>query len=157
MLNSTIMITGPAEGVLKVNLICQDSKIFYAEYLDLKELQEKTFDAALKLKDIGECYIEAEVNSTNSKTASFTISNNIEINASLNKESFYPGEELEISGTLTKDNGEGVNGTLGIYLDNELLKEINLSGQSFDVKVDLPKELSSYDYNIELKVQDSEK
>ena len=77
------------------------------------------------------------------------------VSLSLNKESFYPNDSLEITGKTIKENNENIEGIAEIYLNTIFLKETEIKNSKFSEKLSLPK-LDSYEYEIIVKVRDNE-
>jgi len=158
MLNITIEITGPIEGILSTGLICEEKKqLFYAEYMDLKENQKKTLFKKLKLKGVkGTCYISAELDEESAKTSDFFISDKINIQFDLERQYLFPGDYLEIRGTALKENAERPEGLMEVWLDDTFLKRFKIDNGKFDEKIFLPKNLTLYEYKLTLKTKDAE-
>lgn len=156
-LKTEIKVSGQLEGIFEANLICDNEKqLFYAEYLSLKVNEQKSFEKTLKLTGKkGSCYIEAKINNEDAKTSFFTISNNLLISFSLNKETFYPNDTIEITGKAIKENNLNFEGTAEIYLNTIFLKQTEIKNSKFSEKLSLPK-LDSYNYEIIVKAKDNE-
>ena len=156
-LKTEIKVSGQIEGIFEANLVCDNEKqLFYAEYFSLKTNEQKSFDKSLRLTGKkGSCHIEAKIADEEAKTSLFTISNAIFVSLSLNKESLYPNDTMEIQGKAIKENNENLDGIAEIYLNTLFLKETEIKSSKFNEKLSLPK-LSSYNYEIIVKARDKE-
>ena len=157
-LNTSLKITGKEEGVIKLSLVCNDKFLFYADYLDLKEGEEKSIEKELKLKNRrGLCYLSSELSNKEVNSQLFFISNKLKLDFKTSKETLFPEEEVSIDGFITKENSQPISGTAEIYLNEMFIKNSEIKEGNFKETIKLPKNLSLYEYDLVVKAHDAEK
>lgn len=125
----TIKTLSEMSGVFQMNLICNGTEaIFYTTGIKLKAGEEVSLvDPNLVLirriigGNKGECNIKAILNSEFVLTEKFEISDALTLSGSLEKTDFDAGEEILITGRVTRKTGENSEGLVeGIILVNNI-------------------------------------
>ena len=66
---------------------------------------------------IGECYLRSLYGSGEVRSPVFKISRFVRVSMDINDISFFPGDSVDISGRIVKDNGELLNGFVNIIVE----------------------------------------
>jgi hypothetical protein len=165
-----ITITSPTEvsGSLQMDLICNGHQInFYKNGVTVIAGGEEKREPYLVLikEEIGEvkgeCKIKAIFRGEYTLTNDFIISDLINIQSTLEKTEFSPGENILIKGGAIKDNGNDVNGIieLEIISDNSSIN-INqldtIKNGFFSINVLLSEDMKAGNYLIKLIAYEEE-
>ncbi|MEK6827323.1 MAG: hypothetical protein AABX99_02445, partial [Nanoarchaeota archaeon] len=105
-------------GVVEMNLICSnETEInFYKNGVSLNYGEPKSLDSSLVLirsiigGNQGACKVKVVLGSDYALSSEFKISNLLSISGVLQKSVFDSGENVQVSGKITKENGENANG-----------------------------------------------
>ena len=122
-------LRGSETGNLNINLVCGNTttnlvKIPAASF-SAEEDQSYSFYKILNKEDleivnfsevIGDCQIAILLGTDATSTKTFSISNSVIVSASLNKDTYNPGEDIAISINAVKVNGDLLNGIIYILL-----------------------------------------
>ncbi|MEK6844275.1 MAG: hypothetical protein AABX83_02510, partial [Nanoarchaeota archaeon] len=91
---------------------------------------------------IGECYLRSSYGSGEVRSQPFRISRGVRIDIDIDNIVFYPEEIVSISGKVTKDNGELLNGYISILVEG------------IDVKIPSPDQANQNNYDTETNETD---
>lgn len=131
-------IKGADTGNLNVDMHCQNETINLlkisarafpkdeetAYSLPYKELTKSDLEIREYKNILGECYITASINEDYTKTGTFTISNDIIIDAEINKTAYNPGEPITLKINAIKANGKPLNGFVEVSNATNFIKEV---------------------------------
>lgn len=141
-----------ATGIFKASLECDDYKLDY--FANMVELVngKQTFNTGLKTSEqmIGNCRIKTSFISFDNKkifsddSDKFAITNKLEITFSLNKEEFFPGEEVAVS----------VSG-LSAYSQREFTQTAFFNSEEKGTTFKLSNNLKSGSYDVLASVKDN--
>ena len=134
-------------GLLKFELVCNDKETVLVKSMSLKADVKKEFSETIAVNKFlsGECKIRAflEVDSNNVEEATssqFTLSDELLANIKLDKTSVQLGDTITLEGTVTKPNGDNIDGSAKIIFtkgSTVYLQEV----------VQIKKGKLSYEYN----------
>jgi hypothetical protein len=148
------------EGFFEINLVCGEEKLtierFVANRFAIGQEQVNPTNFPLtpayieKLR--GECAIVSSIGGEEISTKAFTISDQIKITSSLNKENYDPEETITLIVEVAKDNLHLLNGFLEVSGATDFSKEIveGLLTETFS----MPATTESGDYEINLFIYD---
>ncbi len=168
----TISSLNDVSGTLKINLICNGTAVNILTWneLGLKVGHPKEIPYSFRLvKDAiggsrGTCNIQAIFGSDNTDTQvspEFKISDQLNIESTLKRTEFNPGEVIEISGKVMRENGENANG----FIDADIITEdinqnITQAGAIiegvFSMNVSLPSNIKAGSYTINLNAYEKD-
>jgi len=160
-LETKITMAKPFSGFLRIVLFCDGREnLMYFSPIQL-EKKEKTISINFPVKFTGNCYVIARLEDENkneideSETAMFVLTDKINIQCDLNRESFKPGEFLEIVGTAVKANGQNFDGNAIITI-KELNREynVNVSNGKLSFSTQLSSDIAPGIYTITIKAKD---
>lgn len=145
------------QGFLKVYFVCNntESSIYYSSIMLEPNKQETSLIDFPVATTGNSCYFKAVLENSNNavieemRTAAATLSNNIEISATLNKEEFLPEEEIKIEGQAVKKNGEVFDGNIKINFNNNEYQTETSKGK-FSYKIKLEKNIKPGNYIIKI-------
>ncbi len=158
----TIKTLNDVSGMFQMDLICNGTAVnFYKNGVNLVSGAEKNFDSSLVLiKNIignskGLCRIKAILNGDYALSKEFKISDLLLVEGSLQKTEFDSGENLAITGKVTRETGENSDGFADVALINNLNQEaLSQSGTvtegRFNISISLPKNLKAGNYSAKL-------
>lgn len=162
-IQGTLKVTSKMTDFIQIYLICNNKQTeFYREYLILDAGDEKRIEPNVVLyKDIigdssGICRIKATFKGEYVLSDDFEISDKININSTLNKLEFAPEENIVLSGTAVKENGDLVDGFIDVIISRpnntkmEILDTVN--NGLFFINFSMPKDSKSALYPISVKV-----
>jgi len=151
-------------GFVILNLDCDDyKKEIYKVPLSIEAEEEKLLEMPslfLSKRMVGLCYVKAAFEDidgnkiSEASTEHFTISNLINLTAIFNKKVFLPEEKLKIEGKAMKLNGEEVDGSAVVTLDNKSYS-CDVKNSFFEIEIDIAKDIKSGEHNVEVTVSDS--
>ena len=159
----TVKTNNNINGLFQMDLICNGTAInFYKNGVNLLSGEEKTFDSSLVLiRGIigdakGTCKIKAILGSDYALSNEFKISDSLSITGSLAKKEFDSGENIYVTGKITKETGENSNGFIDAsLLTDNINQEITQSGTinsgTFSMNLPLPSNLKAGNYILRLK------
>jgi len=144
-------------GNFQMDLVCGGAQVnFYKNGGAFAAGKEYAFDSSLILiKEIigdnkGTCNIKAYLGSDFAVTNDFLISNVIQVNSTLPKTEFSPGEAFTMKGTAIKENGNSSNGYIEVSLidgnDTISTQKGTVNKGAFSVNFVLPEDLKSGNY-----------
>ena len=149
---------------LSVKLICNGAESeVHKQYISLPAGDEQKITIAIPLiksftKEIsGTCVIKPVLGEDFVLTNEFRISNAINIDVELEKESFAPEEEIIIKGRAVKENKENVKGFVDLSVINEKLSEIfkltdTVNDGIIDLNFSLPEDTKAGLYLLRINV-----
>ncbi|MFH1710963.1 MAG: hypothetical protein ABH840_01500 [Nanoarchaeota archaeon] len=148
-------------GNFQMDLLCGANAInFYKNGMNIPAGDERVIESSLVLqKDIigeskGTCKIKAYFISDFALTNDFLISDLINVNSTLSKKEFGPGETILVKGTAIKENEKASNGYLELILLDGNLSVTNQKGTvnngAFSTNITLPKDTKSGTYILQV-------
>jgi hypothetical protein len=158
----TIKSIGAFSGVFEMNLICDEAEInFYKNGILLSSGEEKSLESSLVLiRSIigganGLCKIKAILGADYALSNEFKISDSLSISGSLEKTEFDSGENVALSGKVTKETGRNADGFVEANLLTSDVQNITQTGTitdgNFNINLSLPADLRAGYYSIEIK------
>jgi len=152
--------TEQVQGFLKIVLLCgAEEKLIYFSPKTLETSTNKV-DVSFPINDpLGTCYVSVYMeDDKNNKleeetTESFSITDKIDIDASLNKYEFEPSEDLKIEGTAIKENGENIDGIFIVSFDDIKYSD-SVSNGKFSYTTELAEDILPGPHTINLKIED---
>ena len=84
----------------------------------------------------------------------FMISNHIEVELTVNKESFFPSDKITIEGSAIGYNGEKMNGQATITFEN--IYHVDVEKGEFEFEESIYKKIKSGEHEILVRVEDGE-
>ncbi len=156
-------------GVVEMNLICSnETEInFYKNGVSLNYGEPKSLDSSLVLirsiigGNQGACKVKVVLGSDYALSSEFKISNLLSISGVLQKSVFDSGENVQVSGKITKENGENANGFVDASITTgDTNKNVSQSGiinnGEFAINVSLPSDLKAGDYFLNLNAYEKD-
>ncbi len=164
---ATVKSITDVSGIFQMNLICDGHEInFYKNGISLSSGEEKRLEPSLVLTRnvIGElkgtCKIKSLLGEDFTLTNEFKISDLINIQATLEKPEFNPGEYLVIEGDALKENGGDVNGFIELSIiqgNNSILNQLGtINNGFFSINVTLPNEMGAGAYFLRLDAHEED-
>ncbi|MEM2956470.1 MAG: hypothetical protein QW041_02780 [Candidatus Pacearchaeota archaeon] len=147
-------------GMIKLEIDCGEKILFYTSPISLKTNEVKKVEVfPYVLTKKGECNIKATLDGQNNFSDSatsktFLVSDELNISLKINKENFKPEDILKIKGEIRRANGEYVDGTALVKLNNEVYSIIVKKGY-FEFENTLSKNFPSGKNNIEIEAKDN--
>ncbi len=151
------------QGTFQMDLICDSTSLnFYKNGVKLLSGEEKTLEPSLVLiKNIigesnGYCRIKAILGTDYALSNEFKISDLLVVNGNLKKNEFNPGENVALSGKVTKETGENAEGFVETSLSSDdinqnITQTETITNGNFNINISLPTDLEAGDYSIELR------
>lgn len=147
-------------GFFRIGLFCNNiENLMYFSPIELEKNKEKTISINFPVKIKGDCYIAAalEDNSNNkieeTKTATVTLSDKIDLKLTFNQKEFKPKDSLQISGTAIKANGQAAQGIAVITIDKEYSSSV--SNGKFSFSTELPVNIAPGTHAIIINMKDN--
>lgn len=147
-------------GFFRIGLFCNGTEnLMYFSPIELEKDKEKTVSINFPVKIIGSCYIAAalEDNSNNkieeTKTATITLSDKIDLKLNINQKDFKPKDSLQITGTAIKSNGQAAQGIAIITIDKEY--SASVSNGKFSFTTELTSNIAPGTHAITVNVEDN--
>ncbi len=109
---------------------------------------------------LGKCSININIQDLNKniiekrEVGNFLVSNNLDIEAFLNKQTFKPGDEVEVSGVVKNSRGDALdNVPITIIIDNKETKIANVNDKKFSLTFTLDNNIKSFEHTITLEAK----
>jgi len=141
---TTIKPTQDSSDFFELDLVCNESRNFYREYLDLEADEEKIVGASLILTRkflenfTGNCYVKARFSYAGLNVENFSIE---------------PGKKMELKGEAIKENGKKVEGFLELSIEDTEIKILNnVKNGSFVSNLEVPENMTSGYYTLKVRV-----
>ena len=164
-----VITTDIFDGFLRTNLVCsgnvsqnasQTTLLYYSPFLT-EANKEKALSFSITAQNPGTCYILVSLERDNSKvdeakTSNFVITNKINIEATLNKQFFMPGQDLKITGKITMANGKEFTGAVTILEGAKNYSTVASKG-SFTTTITLEKTLSPGKHVLLIQANDNKR
>jgi len=151
------------QGFLKSTIYCTDYILDYF-VLPVNIVEQETIEIPdLHITDLmlGSCYVKVSVVDYNmniielKESKWFDVTDNLNINVNMNKETFLPGERVSLDGDVAYMIGDPVDGfTYNIIFDNTEFNNLESSNDNFDYSFDLANNIKTGEHNIKLEVYD---
>lgn len=114
-------------------------------------------DRSLIKSTEGSCRVEADYADESVQSASFEITDKIDLVVTLSSNNFNPGDLVYISGTAKKKNGEKIDGFLHISLSGTNVSFLaNQLSNSFNYSFNIPQDQPANLYSLNIKVYERE-
>jgi hypothetical protein len=157
-------IKGTSAGNLNVDLVCSNSTVnllkISARAFSVEGGQSYSIPYKLLTKEdleiedlnsiVGDCKMRSNLGSEVIFTKDFVISNSINVNSNINKISFNPGEEFELSINAMRADGNPFNGFFRIGNLTDLEGSIEEGSITKNIKLDNDKPAGDYFASIEV-------
>ena len=154
------------QGFLTSTINCDKYSITYftTPLSFIKDTKQDINIPELILTDemLGYCNININIQNLNKNTleqitlGNFFVGNNLEIDTFLNKQSFKPGDQIEISGTVKNNRGELLNNIpVSITIDNKETKLINVNDQKFSYSFKLDNNVKSFEHSLYFEAKEN--
>ncbi len=115
-------------------------------------------DLTIKEEMLGTCFVTLNIQDLNNNNlehldlAKFTVSSNLDIEAFLNKQTFAPGDEIQLTGNVKNIRGELLdNVPVTIVIDNKETKLVNVNDKKFSLAFKLDDNVKSFEHAISLE------
>ncbi len=158
-------------GLLQMDLICNGTAVnFYKNGVNLLAGKEKNFDSSLVLtrgnigNSKGKCNIRAilynEEYAVDDKLSNeFKISDLLNIEASLQKTEFNPGESIAIAGKVTRETGQNSNGfveadIVSNGINQNIIQFGIVTAGNFDINLSLLGNLKAGSYSLRIRASE---
>lgn len=148
------------QGFFRISLFCNNTEnLMYFSPVELQANKEKVITVNFPIAITGSCYIiatfkDARQNTIEeAKSSTITLSDIINVKATINKKEFEPKDKLELTGTATKANGQVAQGMATITFDKEYSAQI--SGGKFSFSTELPSNITPGTHTITITVRDN--
>ncbi len=150
------------DALFKLSIVCESYNLpFFIYPLSLETAQPVSLDipklvAAEQM--IGDCYLDAVVESLNGVffervvSPSFVISNKLNISVKLSEKQTLPGKEMIVYGSVSPTYG-AFKGNVFVGFDS--LSQINLADNSFVYSLTVPSDMSSGQNQVSVVANDS--
>jgi hypothetical protein len=158
-----VSATNNINDFLAITLSCTGfENEIHKEFLSLITGEEKQIISKIPLIprftgiETSNCKLTASINEEKITSREFKISNKIIVNTTIDKSLIKPGEEIKITGTATKENGNPSNGIIEIKIGQNNNQSIKLSDTikegKFDLAVEVPSDAQAGRFSIEVIV-----
>jgi len=150
-------------GFFISSLICgsQETEIFRMP-MKMAANEQKTIPLSLRLdrsligSSSGECFITSTYNGESESSDKFEISSFLDVQITLQSVEFNPGDNVTITGTISKRNSQTFSGTVELsVLEFSENISINVSGTSFSIPLFIPTNAKSTIYSINVNAYES--
>ncbi len=151
----TVEVSEIKSGFLEINLVCdENTKNIYNSIISKKKIDLAVPLTRTHINELaGQCKVTANYPGEQISSPVFKISNSIIINIDFEKLSVKPGQEIQIKGSASKENGGLVTGFIEIEIEDTSISVLrNVDKGNFDVKISLPKNIEGKEYNLKIKV-----
>lgn len=163
----TIKTSSGISGVLNMDLICKGrEENFYKNGISLSAGEEMRVESSLVLiKNVisdlkGDCVIKAHIEEKSALTREFEISNLINVDTSLERTSFNPGETIRINGEAVNENGQASNGFVNAKIVHENKSKVEQLGTVnngfFSLDISLPEEIMAGSMDLRFDVYETD-
>lgn len=159
----TITADEATSNIFAVRLMCGLKEIeIYKEFLSMPVGAVKERDLTIPLVQTfignakGDCYVEYNLGSSvNRLVENVKISDIVELDLDLHNEKFNPGETLTLTGSVKKENGEGLDGKIefvvkGVEGGADLTSVTDVKGETFSVSVNVPSSFKFGEHSIRI-------
>lgn len=169
-INTKLVITPPekVEGVFEFSLICENDFVSLYKITSASSSFSKDKKVTLTLRNSldenslnkpleslqGDCYLQVKLGNIISRTDTFKITKKIDIQAKLDKESYNPGETINLNIDSTKTNQKKLNGF--IEISGIVESEKAISNGKLSENLVLPKNLEPDNYNLQIKAYEKD-
>ncbi|MBL7148287.1 MAG: hypothetical protein ISS82_05670 [Nanoarchaeota archaeon] len=164
-LSVSVLVDEDLRGFLKSNVACDDYDMDYyiipinlvANDIESFEIPElNLFENMLGSCKINVLLLDNNLNVVEEKSSEqFTVTDELILNAELNKVEFLPGGNLIIKGGVNYVIGQGVGEyILDIYLDDNNLESVEYDSSSFKYTLELSDKIKSNAHKLKLDVSD---
>ena len=150
------------QGFLRITLECNGKETLMYFSPTTLDTSTKSIDLSFPVSEaLGSCNIRVVLeNNKNNKleerpSNKFSLTDKINIDASLNKYEFEPSENLKIEGNAVKANGEQINGNIEIVFDDGSYST-EISNGKFSHIIKLPEDIAPGPHTITLKTSDAQ-
>ncbi|MAG47217.1 hypothetical protein CL617_01310 [archaeon] len=152
-----------ASGFLTTTLTCNSYTLnYFTTPISLTQNQEEqvTIPELTLTKNMqGTCSVNINIENSNSETIEetssreFLVSNEYKLDAFLNKQTFNPGEEIEIYGTVRNSKGNLLDDVpIEISIDNLEENTIVTKDEKYSFKFNLEENIPSFEHPIIIKI-----
>ncbi|MBU2633643.1 MAG: hypothetical protein KJ674_00190 [Nanoarchaeota archaeon] len=158
-----VSITDNVEGFLKSIMICGNYSLDYF-IIPVDISSKQSFDIPnLKMNSLmlGSCYVKISLFDTNwelieeKNGGDFEVSDELIINANLNKNNYLPGDKLRVYGDVKDMVGDVVQDiNFDIFLDGVVIESFESSDEEFDYKFNLDEDIKTGEHIVKLYIYD---
>jgi Tfp pilus assembly major pilin PilA len=157
-----------ADDLFSMDLICSGTQTeIYREYIFLKSGEEQSRNPPIPLiksfigNSMGNCVIKYSFGNEIKLSDSFEISDSISVNVNGQGKDFNPGQQMEIEGTATRENGIAVNGYVEAELDtagNESKSTASdtVKSGAFNIAFTIPEGIASGQYLMKINAYEKD-
>lgn len=163
---TTTIVSNSETGNFNLDLICGGNTINlqkisarrfpvgeeYVDSLPYKELTPRDLEIQNTSQILGECHVLATLGEEEASTEKFTITDEINLNAKLNKAKYNPGEAITLEINAIKANGRPLNGFLRVTESASFSKAVE-EGKAKEIFA-MPETTESGEYEINVTVYD---
>jgi len=164
----TIKTLTGVSGVINMNLVCNGTEIgFYKNGINLVAGAEKSLDSSLVLirsiigGNQGTCKVKVILGSDYTLSNEFKISNLLTIGGVMQKSIFNSGENVQITGKVTRETGENANGFIDANIitndiNQNITQSATITNGVFGMNISLPSNLKAGDYFVNLNAYEED-
>lgn len=166
----TLKSSSEISAIFKIDILCGENSINFFNWngIKLSAGEERILNLSIYLnknligENSGVCKIKASLNSEMVFSPEFKISKLLLIDAAPEQNEIDAGQDVVIKGTITKENGQNLNGIAEaeiITIANESIRQsVNVIDGNMEITLSLPKELKAGAYEIKIRAfeKDSE-
>jgi len=150
------------DALVKLTMKCTEKDVPYFIYpVSLEEDVEESIDVpAIKAFSEGLCSIRVNIENLEGggvegiTSKDFTVSSDLELEVTLDKEDVLPGDKIKVKGVAKKKGGGIDDGNVVISLGGEKI-EFELEDDEFDHAIELKEDIRSGEHKVIVEVEDS--
>jgi hypothetical protein len=146
-----------ASDYVEVYLQCGERNLVHKKYYSLEKNQKKELEIEFPTRVVGDCFAEVVFDGEKEESSGFEISNNINIEFSINNKLFFPGEKVYINGTAKKASGERLEGIIEISLEKIENRTLEANEGNFFGELQIKQDMLPGKYDIEIEATEKNK
>ena len=158
--SANVKATFDTDSFVELSLICDGtSKLFYFSPVSLKDAQVEKIEKKLLLSKgflqdmIGNCIISAKYDDETYSSQNFKISDKINFNLNIDKTSVNPSENIKVSGSAVKENGQNVEGFIDVNVEDTFIRASgSVSQGKIGLNFSFPDNAKSGNYIAKIRV-----
>jgi hypothetical protein len=147
---------GKVSGFVESYLRCDSDTVLVDKRWVFLEGDKKDFDLEFPLREVGDCQFRIEFLNDEAVSDEFYISDEIEIVYSLNDKYFFPGENVFVSGSLNKSNGDSYNGVVDFKLEGMTEKSFEVVSGDFNFTYEVKGDFVPGQYKMFLSIEEKD-
>ncbi len=133
---------------VELYLDCGERSLVHKKYYSLEKDKKRNFEIEFPVSTVGDCYVEVVFDGEEVESSGFEVSDNINVEISINNKFFFPNEKVLINGTAKKASGENLDGIVEISLEKLENKTIKVSDGDFFAEFEIKADMLPGKYNV---------